>query len=97
MTDITPSNFAAYKIHFTKAEEYALFFSICDTSSLNDDEALTGYIKWDGCSNWKTPDGFYGIHLCGAKHIDDLKTAIEICYDYTKSNLPTYYVYGIHL
>ena len=79
-----------YRILLTKSEDYSMSFDIIESTTC----VLHGYVKWDGCSNWKTPDGFYGIHLCGGKttRFEELRRRIEICYDYTKSHLATYYL-----
>lgn len=55
---------------------------------------LTGYIKWDGCSNWDCQDQ---VHFCGKKEamssMKNFQSLIEKLYDYTAELMPEYKKY----
>jgi len=51
------------------------------------DTVLDGFIKWDGCSNWREPDGMY-FHLCGLLHVQHLTDALNQCYAVAKRYMP---------
>ncbi len=49
------------------------------------EEIIDGHIKWDGCSNWN-PDGY--IHLCGMRHVENLYSALGMCYAIAGKYMP---------
>lgn len=47
----------------------------------DDVPTLEGFVKWDGCSNWRTgTDGDYNIHCCGVEGIRHLGEAMARCH-----------------
>lgn len=48
---------------------------------------IAGFIKWDGCSNWNTPDDV-AIHFCGTRNVVNLMNAILACYHIAGQYMP---------
>jgi len=48
---------------------------------------IDGAIKWDGCSNWREPDGNYFL-LCGMRHVSNLNDALTMCYTVAGKYMP---------
>jgi hypothetical protein len=58
-----------------------------ESESLAPGATLAGNIKWDGCSNWRYPDGVC-LHLCGKKHVTGIMNAMALCYPIAGKFMP---------
>ena len=58
--------------------------------SFDEDWDIEGGVKWDGCSNWRTPGHGYSVHCCGRDQFEKLAEAMRRCWDWTAEILPTF-------
>ncbi len=66
------------------ASEHVLDFELWEECSHDDRRLLTGFLKWDGCSNWAT-DPACMYHFCGPENADELAADFRKLYaDYGK-------------
>lgn len=49
---------------------------------------FNGHIKWDGCSNWKIPDGNYQFHFCGREGMQKFANLMQEMYDWAIELMP---------
>ncbi|MFY7897013.1 MAG: hypothetical protein ACOVP8_12325 [Phycisphaerales bacterium] len=71
-------NFALYKAW---EGEHGITFDGCPPSSEYSecDPVVSGYVKWDGCSNWTFDDC---VHFCERDGPLKLATAMAACHDH---------------
>jgi len=65
-----------------KPGEHSMDFEICEHPNGNtdeEDELVSGFLKWDGCMNWKTGDIMY--HFCDPEDADRLATFFKKLYE----------------
>lgn len=55
---------------------------IDDIMGVDEGADLEGWIKWDGCSNWMTPENYW--HACGRDGLLEMGALMTLCYDWTK-------------
>ncbi len=48
---------------------------------------MVGRVKWDGCSDWNTPQGA-NVHFCTRDGAQKLGTAMERCWDIAAAVFP---------
>lgn len=46
-----------------------------------------GYIKWDGCSNWKLSDNAGMFHMCGVSEFDYVHTLMNHMYSIAREKM----------
>lgn len=85
-----------YTIAWTPEETIINFeiYELCEEEDTIEgmNPAVSGWVKWDGCSNWKFfPDSNGRCHFCDVREIVDLQLAMSNCYEITKKNLPTWF------
>lgn len=51
------------------------------------DPLFSGWVKWDGCSDWWMPDSF---HACGRDDLEMVGEAMTTCFDWTSELLTTW-------
>jgi hypothetical protein len=78
-----PEELANYRIEAWHQYSHAMSFAIIDY----DEEILTGSVKWDGCSNWNSDAC---LHFCEREQFVHLSKLMELCFDFTAKNLPTF-------
>lgn len=66
------------------AGEYAVEFKIYRAGP-TDSLLLTGTVKWDGCSDWTTDEGF---HACTRGQLVAIGEAMARCWDWASSLFP---------
>jgi hypothetical protein len=54
-------------------DTYSINFKLIESEEIEDAEhwGFEGYVKWDGCSNWKTISGNYDLHFCGVEKLQE--------------------------
>jgi hypothetical protein len=72
----------AYKADFRIYNDY----EYTNDGPQPDNVLVTGYVKWDGCSNWWFGDPEYCecFHGCERKHMLDIGQVMAECWDWTK-------------
>lgn len=51
---------------------------------------LTGWVKWDGCSDWNPGEGFWCYRGCEREHLINLGVALARCWDEAANAIPTW-------
>lgn len=67
-----PALSVSFKVHDTKG------------TSPDDEPIFTGFIRWDGCSNWND-EGC--LHFCGGKEAAEFGALLAIMYDIAQSEM----------
>jgi hypothetical protein len=77
-----------YKILYSHKEgDYHVDFKIIEPYNGDEEDIVfSGYIKWDGCSNWDT-DKNCSIHFCGLDGLYNFNECLKECYRIAKSIL----------
>lgn len=84
--------FGHWLAYVKSVEEYAINYEIYDGYDLDDITAgpeMEGFVRWDGCSNWRTVETNY-IHFCEPTDMNQLNEALVACYNYTAEHLKTW-------
>lgn len=68
-----------FRIHGWDGAEVGDGDALTPIFDADDKPLMTGYVKWDGCSNWDTGDG--AIHFCTRDGAQKLGLAMERCWD----------------
>ncbi len=58
---------------------------IDDEPAFDEKPDLTGWVKWDGCSNWEV-DGYF--HSCSRAELEQLGQVLARCWDWAAELLP---------
>lgn len=59
------------------------------TTALDDAEVfLEGWVKWDGCSDWKTEQGYF--HRCSRRGLYQIGLVLDKCWCIARDQLPTF-------
>lgn len=59
------------------------------TTQLDEELFMIGYIKWDGCSNWRFEHS-YPFHFCQPKEVDTFALLIKKLYEFAAKLMPDY-------
>lgn len=68
--------------------EFVIFESDYEVDKTNNDVFLSGYIKWDGCSNWDFENKNYPLHFCSRSEIKRLSNLFIMLYDWALELMP---------
>ena len=58
---------------------------VYDTSEA--EEFITGYVKWDGCSDWLVHDS---IHYCSRTGLAEVSQVLQRCWDWAAETMPNF-------
>lgn len=75
--------------HYLHDNGLSVEFEVYETN-FNCDRSLflTGYVKWDGCSNWNIPEGNYQLHFCGRKEMEKFTELLQAMFDWAAELMP---------
>lgn len=65
--------------------EFFVYEEDCDN---NRSLFFSGFVKWDGCSNWLIPDSNYQFHFCGRKEMQKLTDLLQAMFDWAAELMP---------
>lgn len=73
-----------------KPSEFHVDFKVSGDNNGEIEPMFEGYVRWDGCSNWNIPDGYYQIHFCSKKQAENLGKLLGALYEWAAELMPTH-------